>query len=466
MLFSSLVFIFFYLPLLIFFYYIFKKRSIKNLILLTFSLFFYSWGEPIYLFLMLLSISSNYLIAIFLDKHRSNFNKHMMLLAVAFNVGFLFYFKYFNFFITNINNIFSLKIEFNEVMLPIGISFYTFQILSYVIDVYRKKVEPQKNILNLAMYVSLFPQLIAGPIVRYETVENEIVNRSENLDDFLAGFKRFIIGLGKKVLIANNMALIADTIMSNDISRMSSLWLWIGIVAYSFQIFFDFSGYSDMAIGLGKMFGFNFLENFNYPYIAKNITDFWRRWHISLSTWFRDYLYIPMGGNKVSQFKWYRNIFVVWLITGLWHGASWNFVIWGLYFGTILILEKYFIIKILQLIPNFFSHFYSIILIIIGWVIFRLEDMSLVFTYLKGMFFINKNESLYFYMENLNITNSFIYFIPAIILSTPLIKNIIDKNKENQFFILLYNTSLIFIFLMCIAKLLTSSYNPFIYFRF
>ena len=302
----------------------------------------------------------------------------------------LIFFKYTNFILENITRVTKADITFMDIILPIGISFYSFQILSYVIDLYNKKVEVQRNIFSLALYVSLFPQLIAGPIVRYETVEDELKNRKENLPDILSGFKRFIVGLSKKIIIANNMGLIADSIFVLNNSNIGTLIMWLGVLAYTLQIYFDFSGYSDMAIGLGKMFGFHFLENFNYPYIAKSITDFWRRWHISLSSWFRDYIYIPLGGNRVSKLKWIRNICVVWLLTGLWHGASWNFVLWGAYFAIILLIEKIFLLKFIEKSPKIIQWLYAIFLIMLGWVIFRCESMELMKNVLSKMFVYQK----------------------------------------------------------------------------
>ena len=385
MVFSSFTFLFIFLPLVLLTYFLAKKRQYRNIVLLVFSLIFYAWGEPVYVLLMLLSIIVNYFIALKIERRKKG-KKKWMIMDVIFNLGIIGFFKYGNFMIQNINSIFHSNIGEMNLALPIGISFYTFQVLSYVIDVYRKTVPAQKSMVNLGMYVTLFPQLIAGPIVRYETVAEEIENRKENFNEVVEGLKRFFIGLGKKVLIANQMALIADTIYGGDLEVTGTIALWLAAISYTLQIYFDFSGYSDMAIGLGRMFGFHFLENFNYPYIAKSITDFWRRWHISLSTWFRDYVYIPLGGNRVNKLKWLRNILVVWLLTGLWHGASWNFILWGVYYGVILIIEKVFLGKLIEKLPKVLQHIYALFFIIIGWVIFRVEDFSQMGIVLQKMF--------------------------------------------------------------------------------
>ena len=347
MLFSSITFLFAFLALVLILYFIVPCR-LKNPVLLIFSLVFYAWGEAVYIVLMLASILVAYITGIFADRKRENVSKHgpflAMLFAIIWNIGLLFFFKYTDFFISNANSMFGFNIKLLGLTLPIGISFYSFQTLSYVIDVYRGEVKAQKNIITLATYVSLFPQLIAGPIVRYQTIENQLNYRKESLGQFADGVKRFAIGLGKKVILANNIGFLFSEISGTPQSELSVTASWIGILAYTFQIYFDFSGYSDMAIGLGKMFGFDFLENFNYPYISKSITDFWRRWHMSLSSWFRDYVYIPLGGNRKGKARQCFNIMVVWFLTGFWHGANWNFMIWGVYFGIILLVEKLFLL--------------------------------------------------------------------------------------------------------------------------
>ena len=331
-----------FLPITLLLYYV-SPRILKNSVLLIASLIFYAWGEPIYVFLMMGTIIVDYLLAILIDKNRHEEGKckYIFILTIILNVSILGFFKYFGFFVDNINSIFHLNIPFEGLALPIGISFYTFQVLSYIVDVYLGKVEVQYNIINFAAYVTMFPQLVAGPIVQYQTIEDQLNTRQESIVKFGEGVERFIQGLGKKVLLANNIGMLWTTVSAMDTSSISVLTAWLGIIAYTFQIYFDFSAYSDMAIGLGKMFGFEFMENFNYPYISKSVTEFWRRWHISLGTWFREYIYIPLGGNRVSVPKQVRNIFVVWALTGFWHGANWNFIIWGLYYGVLLFIEKF-----------------------------------------------------------------------------------------------------------------------------
>ncbi len=468
MLFSSLTFLFAFLPILGILYMIIKNRKLRNIILLIFSLIFYAWGEPKYIFIMLGTTLVSYIcgiiINIFDEKKQYKFKKISFVFSLILLLGNLFIFKYYNFTVNSINSIFHLSINNILLNLPIGISFYTFQIISYIVDLYKGKVKVQKNIISLALYISLFPQLIAGPIVRYETVCNELDNRKETLKDCSYGLKRFIIGLSKKVLISNQMAVIADYVFDKGILGTSIVW--IAALAYTFQIYFDFSGYSDMAIGLGKMFGFNFLENFNYPYIATSITDFWRRWHISLSTWFRDYVYIPLGGNRVSKLRWMFNILIVWALTGLWHGANWNFIIWGTYFGVILLLEKLVLNKILKKCPKFISWIYSIILIIIGWVIFRSETLQQISTLLSNMFCYTKTDWIYVISNNTKILFCLIFFIPAIIFSTPILKILKEKFKSKNIIVIIGNLCLIVLFALCIVFLNSSNYNPFIYFRF
>ena len=463
MVFSSFTFLFIFLPLVLLTYFLAKKRQLRNIVLLVFSLIFYAWGEPVYVILMLLSIIVNYLIALKIERRKRG-KKKWMIIDVIFNLGVIGFFKYGNFMIQNINSIFHSNIGEMDLALPIGISFYTFQVLSYVIDVYRKTVPAQKSIVNLGMYVTLFPQLIAGPIVRYETVAEEIENRKENFTEVVEGLKRFFIGLGKKVLIANQMALIADTIYSGDLANTGTVSLWLA--AISLQIYFDFSGYSDMAIGLGRMFGFHFLENFNYPYIAKSITDFWRRWHISLSTWFRDYVYIPLGGNRVSKFKWLRNILVVWLLTGLWHGASWNFILWGVYYGVILIIEKVFLGRIIEKLPKVLQHIYALFFIIIGWVIFRVEDFSQMGIVLQKMFTWQASSIIDNIVLNFDVFSSLPYILIGIIGSMPLWTKVREKRKQTNSYLIVSNLWSFGIFMLSICFLLVATYNPFIYFRF
>lgn len=465
MVFSSFTFLFIFLPLVLLTYFLAKKRQYRNIVLLVFSLIFYAWGEPVYVLLMLLSIIVNYFIALKIERRKKG-KKKWMIMDVIFNLGIIGFFKYGNFMIQNINSIFHSNIREMNLALPIGISFYTFQVLSYVIDVYRKTVPAQKSMVNLGMYVTLFPQLIAGPIVRYETVAEEIENRKENFNEVVEGLKRFFIGLGKKVLIANQMALIADTIYGGDLEVTGTIALWLAAISYTLQIYFDFSGYSDMAIGLGRMFGFHFLENFNYPYIAKSITDFWRRWHISLSTWFRDYVYIPLGGNRVNKLKWLRNILVVWLLTGLWHGASWNFILWGVYYGVILIIEKVFLGKLIEKLPKVLQHIYALFFIIIGWVIFRVEDFSQMGIVLQKMFVWQASGIVDNIILNFDIFSSLPYILVGIIGSIPLLANIREKRRETTTYQVASSIWSFGVFILSICFLLVATYNPFIYFRF
>ena len=467
MVFSSFAFLFVFLPLVLVTYFVVKNRTYRNIVLFLFYLVFYAWGEPIYVLLMLFSIVINYFLALIIDKKQKKYQrKGLLILAIIINLSIIGFFKYGDFFINNINMLFHSSIPNLNLGLPIGISFYTFQILSYVIDVYTKKVKVQKNIIYLGTYVALFPQLIAGPIVRYETIAEELENRKENLTEFIDGIRRFIIGLGKKVVIANQMAIIADNIYGGDLASYGTIVLWIAAIAYTFQIYFDFSGYSDMAIGLGKVFGFHFLENFNYPYIANSITDFWRRWHISLSTWFRDYVYIPLGGNRVSKAKWLRNILIVWMLTGFWHGASWNFVVWGLYYGILLIIEKLFLGKALEKLPKIIRHIYTLLIVIIGWVIFRMEDFSQITLVLSKMFTFQTSDLWNQIVYNFDVFSAIPYIFIAIIASIPLIKHISEKYENKTSYHLVRNIATLGILILSICLLLSSTYNPFIYFRF
>ena len=433
MLFSSLTFLFGFLPILLILYFILKKRKYKNIVLLIFSLIFYAWGEPKYIFLMLSTILIVYIFGILIDKfdkeNKKILKKISLIICIILVLGSLIFFKYSNFLIENVNLAFKAKIKLLNIVMPIGISFYTFQILSYIIDLYNKKIKLQKNYFSLALYVSLFPQLIAGPIVRYETVEEEIDNRKETKEDVISGTKRFIIGLSKKVIIANQMALLADLIFNKHNGAYGTTIIWLGTFAYTLQIYFDFSGYSDMAIGLGKIFGFHFLENFDYPYISKSVTEFWRRWHISLSTWFRDYVYIPLGGNRVNKFKWIRNIILVWLLTGLWHGAAWNFIIWGMYYGLLLLFEKLFFDRILKKLPTIINWLYTFIIVMIGWMIFRSNSLNELLLFIKTMFVYKQTDWLTILADNLSTFNALMFVLPAFILSFPILK----KNKRKIF---------------------------------
>ena len=470
MLFSSLTFLFGFLPILLILYFILKKRKYKNIVLLIFSLIFYAWGEPKYIFLMLLTILIVYIFGILIDKfdkeNKRILKKISLIICIILILGSLIFFKYSNFLIENVNLAFKAKIKPLNIVMPIGISFYTFQILSYIIDLYNKKIKLQKNYFSLALYVSLFPQLIAGPIVRYETVEEEIDNRKETKEDVISGTKRFIIGLSKKVIIANQMALLADLIFNKHNGAYGTTIIWLGTFAYTLQIYFDFSGYSDMAIGLGKIFGFHFLENFDYPYISKSVTEFWRRWHISLSTWFRDYVYIPLGGNRVNKFKWIRNIILVWLLTGLWHGAAWNFIIWGIYYGLLLLFEKLFFDRILKKLPTIINWLYTFVIVMIGWMIFRSNSLNELLLFIKTMFVYKQTDWLTILADNLSTFNALMFVLPAFILSFPILKKIKEKYSGKTIYIILTNILLLMLFIMCIVYLTSSSYNPFIYFRF
>ncbi len=457
MLFSSITFLFYFLPILLIIYFIVPKKF-KNLVLFIFSLFFYFYGEPKYGFLLLLSCIINYIMGNLIDKYRKR-AKVFLIIALMYNIGQLIYFKYLDFFIENINNIFNTNIGFMYIVMPIGISFFTFQTISYVVDIYNKKVESSKSFLNFATYVCLFPQLVAGPIVRYETISNELKNRESNFDTFALGVKRFTIGLAKKVLIANLLGEMCTSLASLPNGSVMSYLL--EAVGYTLQIYFDFSGYSDMAIGLGLFFGFHFLENFNYPLVASSITDFWRRWHISLSSFFRDYVYIPLGGNRVSLLKWIRNIFIVWFLTGFWHGASWNFILWGLYFAVILVLEKKIYGKYLNN-TKVLKYIYTIGLVVISFVIFNCETIGDIKIFLSSMFGLNNlplinTETLYY------IRSYLILLIIAIIASTPLLKVIGNKIKKLEF---LEPVIYIGIIILVTAYLVDTSFNPFLYFRF
>lgn len=450
MVFSSIIFVFMFLPLFLICYFIPKKVKIKNIVLLIFSLFFYAWGEPYYFFLMLFMIIFNYFLVVKMDERKS---RKILVLLIIVNLLSLFSFKYLNFFINNINNIFNLNISNVNLTLPIGISFYTFQILSYVVDVYKGKVKVQKSFIDLACYVSAFPQLIAGPIVRYSDIEKELVHRETKFDDFYIGIKRFIVGLSKKVLIANNVSFICDSIFSYGIKEAGFIGILIAVIAYALQIYFDFSGYSDMAIGLGRICGFHYNENFNYPYMAKSITDFWRKWHISLSSFFRDYVYIPLGGNRVSKHKFIRNVLIVWMLTGLWHGDSWNFILWGLYYGIILLIEKFFVKK-----EHKWYRVLTLIIVLIGWLIFRqtnFNDLLMSFKALFGGYGFGNLNMLF----NLGIFS--LRYILAIIFGIIFSFNVIKiKNEKVEDILLLV------LFILSIIFLVVSSYNPFIYFRF
>ena len=461
MLFASMTFLWIFLPILLIIYFLVKDKY-RNIILLIFSLIFYSWGEPKYIFLMLFSIFMNYIFGIIIDKTKNKKKKIALIVAILSNLLLLAYFKYFNFILDNINKVFkSTNFGAKEIALPIGISFYTFQIMSYIIDLYRGDIKVQKNPLKLALYISFFPQLIAGPIVKYHDIEEQINKRTVTIEKFSYGIKRFTIGLSKKVIISNTLALMADTAFNSDINLLSMPLAWLGIICYMFQIYYDFSGYSDMAIGLGKMFGFDFMENFDYPYISQSITEFWRRWHISLSTWFKEYLYIPLGGNRKGKYRTYLNLVIIFLTTGLWHGASWNFIFWGAFHGFFILIER---IKLKEYLDKnkfkIFNHIYTLAVVILSWVFFRAETLTGAFKYIKVMFS-NKFTTT---LELASIINFklFIILIIAIIFSGPIIKKF-KKNDKKPFAEPIVIATLMVI---CIMTLVSNTYNPFIYFRF
>ena len=462
MLFSSISFIYYFLPLLFIAYFITPKKY-RNIPLLVFSIIFYFLGEPKYIIVLILSCVINYYISkLMVNKKYKKHKKTFLILLLIYNIGQLLYFKYTDFFISNINSIFNLNISLLHVIMPIGISFFTFQIMAYVIDVYNKKHKPAKKLTDFMMYVSLFPQLIAGPIVRYADIEKEVTKRETNYQNFSQGVKRFTIGLSKKVLLANVLGEFAKLLVEETV--LSS---WLRPILFTLQIYFDFSGYSDMAIGLGLMFGFHFLENFNYPLIAKSITDFWRRWHMSLSSWFRDYVYIPLGGNRVSRLKWIRNLFVVWFLTGFWHGASWNFIIWGLYFGILLVIEKLFLGKLLEK-TKILKYIYTTIIVIISFLIFSVETVPGILTNLKNMLFLS-DIPLTSLETNYYLRSYLTLLIISIIGATPLLKNIISKLKETKIKGIINILEPIYIIILLIlstAFLIDASFNPFLYFRF
>ncbi len=478
MVFSSLTFIYVFLPLTLLCYYLSPVKA-KNYVLLFFSFCFYAWGEPKAFFVMLAVILLNYCFSLFISRFDDNRTARTMLLALDLigNLGILFYFKYIDFTIKTFNHFFNRDIGLLNIALPIGISFFIFQALSYTIDVFRKDCEVQKNPFKLALYISLFPQLIAGPIVKYHDIELQIDNRHIGISDFSAGIRRFILGLGKKVLIANICASVVDDVFSSFL-EVNSLTLWVGALAYSLQIYYDFSGYSDMAIGLGKMFGFTFLENFNYPYISSSITEFWRRWHISLSTWFKEYVYIPLGGNRCSKVRNLFNIFVVFLLTGIWHGAAWVFILWGLWHGFFNMFEKVTGLNKVgkdnkNVCIKIIMHIYTIVAVFFGWIIFRSVSVKSAVKYILAMF--NLYETIEVYsLAYFVSTNSILVILVGILFSMPIFKLLQEKvswlkNQGRGAFVLVNVLEIIFylgIFVLCAALLAGNTYNPFIYFRF
>ncbi|AFV10613.1 alginate O-acetylation protein AlgI [Thermacetogenium phaeum DSM 12270] len=468
MVFSSLVFIFSFLPLTLLAYYL-APGFLRNPVLLLASLLFYSWGEPKYVLIMAFTTAANYALSILIDRYRGRrvLRRALFLAALAADLGILCFFKYSGFLADNLKALCGLELALPDLPLPLGISFYTFQTMSYVIDVYLGKVRVQRNIISFGTYITMFPQLVAGPIVKYGEIAGQLAGRKESLQMFGEGAGIFLIGLAKKVLLANNIGMLWDTVKAAPPGELSVLSSWLGITAFAFQIYFDFSGYSDMAVGLGKMFGFNLPINFNYPYISRSVTEFWRRWHISLGSWFREYVYIPLGGNRKGMLKQYRNILIVWFLTGLWHGASWNFVLWGLYYGAFLAVEKTFLLRRLEGLPRAVGHIYTLFVVIVGWVLFEFETIPRAAGFLAAMlgpgaaYLWDRNALYYLY------TNGILLLVLAI-CATPLPGRAALKIRRRlgaagaaaapaAYLILAF---------LCTAYLVNESYNPFLYFRF
>ncbi len=472
MVFSSTTFLLIFLPVTMVLYYLVgvaltKSTAVKNFILLIASLVFYAWGEPIYIILMLISICFNYTVGRDIDRLRNDGEvkraKTLFLLDILFNLGVLGFFKYADFAVENVGALLGLSVKPLHLPLPVGISFYTFQIMSYIIDLYRGRISVQKKLTSFALYVSLFPQLIAGPIVKYKDIADQLENRRETVNQYARGINRFVIGLSKKLILANTLGSIYSTIQETGTENLSTLTAWVGIICYTLQIYFDFSGYSDMAIGLGGMFGFRFNENFRYPYIASSVTDFWRRWHISLSSWFKEYVYIPLGGNRRKTPRVILNLMIVWLLTGLWHGAAWNFILWGVYYGVLLILEKYVFAALLEKMPKWLRHITTMICVMIGWVFFSAPTLTDAMRYLGAMFgrasaFID-SDGVYMLLTN------FVLILLGVVASVPLYGKLTQYFDERRLSKLrIITTPLLFI--VCIIFMISETYNPFLYFRF
>ncbi len=461
MIFSSLPFLFFYLMAVLAVYKV-SPLKLRNLILLLVSLFFYGWGEPVYILIMFLSIAVDYVHGMLVERWRDDGRKARRAVAssVFFNLAILVFFKYWDFIAANVNAFTGLGLPVLGLPLPIGISFYTFQTMSYTIDVYRRDAPVQKNVVTFGAYVTLFPQLIAGPIVRYKSVAEQLEGRREDLEKFVSGIRRFSVGAAKKVLLANAIGQLWD--QSLAAGSLSAAGAWMGLAAYAFQIYFDFSGYSDMAIGLGRMLGFEFLENFNYPYISKSVVEFWKRWHISLTTWFREYVYFPLGGNRVSKAKWIRNILTVWLLTGIWHGAGWNFLLWGLYYGLWMLAERLFLGKCLEKLPDVLRHAYTMLIVLMGWALFAVEDMGRLGAYFRSLF---GGGGLYAPVDGYRLRT----YLPTLVIlaigSTPLMKRVWDKLGERGQ-AALQPVLVLAALVLCTASLVDAGYNPFLYFRF
>lgn len=468
MVFSSLTFLFFFLPITLLLYFLVPTRF-KNGLLFLSGLLFYGWGEPVYIIIMILSILIDYLSGRVMDRfgRAKRVRKAVLLLSIIMNLGLLGVFKYSAFFIGNLNGLFGLSIPNPNLALPIGISFYTFQSMSYTIDLYRGQIPVQKSFINFGAYVSMFPQLVAGPIVRYDDVRRELEHREVSVSKISDGVAIFIKGLAKKVIMANNLGLIWTTVKATPIHELSAATAWLGILAFAFQIYFDFSGYSDMAVGMGKMLGFHFPENFNLPYIAKSISDFWRRWHITLGTWFREYVYIPLGGNRKGKWRTVFNLLVVWTLTGFWHGASWNFLLWGLYFGVLIVLERLFLGRVLEKLPGVVRIVYTFLLVLFGWILFEFESVPEAFQYFLAMFGANGTafiDTTFSYLFSANV----LLLLVAIVISTGLVKRIYEFLGERKSIVVRVAVPVcsILVFLLCTAYLVDATYNPFLYFRF
>lgn len=477
MIFSSLLFLFRFIPIFFIVYYLVPTKA-KNLVLLIGSIIFYAWGEPKFLILIIISILVNFLAGLIIDffakKEQAQFSLHntdesvditskfhtyklvTLIITIIYNLGVLFVFKYIDFFITNINSIFMLEIELLNLTLPLGISFYTFQIMSYVIDLYKGKIKATKSPIILGTYLCMFPQLIAGPIVVYSDVSEGLRSREISLSQIEEGIATFILGLGSKVIIANNVGMLWDDIAAIGYEKIHAGTAWLGVIAFTLQIFFDFNGYSLMAIGLGKMLGFNFPKNFDFPYISRSITEFWRRWHITLSTWFREYVYIPLGGNRKGTARTYVNLFIVWFLTGFWHGAGWNFILWGLFFFVILVLEKSFLKKYLDE-HTLISHVYSILLIGLSWMIFAITDIRNLGIYFTKLLSFGADYTALYFLRNYGVI-----LVIGCLLSTPILKGIYEKNRRKPLGVVV----LLLVFITSVAYLADATYNPFLYFRF
>ncbi|MGG4343306.1 MBOAT family O-acyltransferase [Paenibacillus lautus] len=468
MVFSSLIFLFLFLPITLLIYYV-SPMKFRNAVLLVVSLIFYAWGEPLYIFIMIFSTVFDYINGLLIDKyrHRKLIARSIFIGSMAGSLGILGFFKYANFVVENINPLFHLNIQVADLPLPVGISFYTFQTMSYIVDVYLDKVPVQKNFISFGAYVTMFPQLVAGPIVKYGDIAGQLVSRKVSLDRFGEGAELFIRGLAKKVLLANNIGLLWTSVKTTPIEELSVLSAWLGITAFTLQIYFDFSGYSDMARGLGKMFGFDFMENFRYPYISKSVTEFWRRWHISLGSWFREYVYIPLGGNRSGHMKQLRNLLIVWFLTGLWHGASWNFIVWGLYFGFFVMIEKLLLLRWLERRFAIVGHVYTLLVVIIGWVLFEMDHLASAGRFIGVMFgfaghgFADQ-QALY------DLSANVVLLVVLAFCATPLPGKMLSFIKEKWRMAGIITVPVIYFLFMVLstAYLVNATYNPFLYFRF